>query len=162
LIIYVNVNQRWEADFRILRNTLRYAVLSQDNYQLGVMDNYFETLGTIVEFSIGLAGFIGIVAVVRQFRGIDSNLAQFRFKNLLVTAFVPGFFALPAMTLASFEVDDFSSLRYASGAFATFLILNFVFGWDNPGLFIAGPNIMLLQGAIFFSISDPKVNSVVC
>ena len=149
------------------------------------MDNVFDSLGTIVEFSIGLAGFTGIVAVVRRFRGIDSNLARFRFRNLLITAFLPGFFALLAITLASFNVDDNLSLRYASAAFAILMVpyfglvlhtapetksnkltftmwtlglttlvfqLVFLFVLNSPGFFIAGLNIMLLQGAVFFSV----------
>ena len=60
-------------------------------YVLGVMGGFTDDLGTIVEFSIGLAGFAGIVAALMR---NSTEIIRFRFLNLLTASFVPGFIAL--------------------------------------------------------------------
>jgi len=68
-------------------------------YLLGAMLDVVTPLGTITEFSIGLAGFAGIVAAINRPSGHDERLLTFRFTNLLVTAFAPGFLAILSMSL---------------------------------------------------------------
>lgn len=56
-------------------------------------------LGTIAEFSIGLAGFTGIVSVFAISRGAVRTSIEFRVRNLLLISFVPGFLSLAVIGL---------------------------------------------------------------
>lgn len=70
------------------------------------MEQLIDNLSTVAEFSIGLAGFAGIVAALTQGA---SEVVRFRFQNLLLTSFVPGFFALLVIGSSSLGIPD----RYA-------------------------------------------------
>ena len=91
-----------------------------------------EPLSIIAEFSIGLAGFAGIIAAVRR----DSDpVLQFRFAILLVTAFTPGFFSLLTISLDYLAVAQSTNVRISSGLLFIYL-----------GLFILSAYLKLPRG----------------
>lgn len=82
-----------------------------------------DFLGTIAEFSIGLAGFAGIVAALAKYRRPELALVRFRLANLLVSSFAPGFFALLTFGLISSAMAIDTALRVSSGVLAAGLLL---------------------------------------
>lgn len=85
------------------------------------MQDLIGPLSTIAEYSIGLAGFTGIIAAISHFRESMRPLMQFRVINLLVTAFAPGFFSLMAMSMLYIGIAEDLSLRIVSGLMAIYL-----------------------------------------
>lgn len=70
------------------------------------MENAIENLSAISEFSIGMAGFAGIVAVVvGSNRGWES-VSKFRAGNLIVLSIIAGFSALISLGLAQYIVGE--------------------------------------------------------
>ena len=82
------------------------------------MYDVVDFLGTIAEFSIGLAGFAGIVAALARYRRPELALVRFRLANLLVSSFAPGFFALLTFGLVASAMEIGAALRISSGALA--------------------------------------------
>ncbi len=62
-------------------------------------ESFAEMLGDIIEFSIGLAGFSGIVAVYAGRDGRWSPVDRFRSANLISAALIPGFVAFITLGL---------------------------------------------------------------
>ena len=82
------------------------------------MIQVIEPLGIVTEFSIGLAGFTGIIAIFANTQqGINSAI-QFRITNLLVSAFAPGFCALAVISLIHLGLSDAMSVRLGSAILA--------------------------------------------
>jgi hypothetical protein len=67
-----------------------------------------ELLSTIVEFSIGLAGFSGVIAAMSRNAGW-SELEKFRVVNLLQAALAPAFLSFAALGLAHFQPNSVSA-----------------------------------------------------
>ncbi len=82
----------------------------------------FDPLGIVCEFSIGLAGFTGIVAIFANSKDRVNSAIVFRIRNLLFSTFAPGFFALLVISLSAAEVPDILAVRIASGLFGLFLV----------------------------------------
>ncbi|MFT7141315.1 MAG: hypothetical protein ACJAYE_003472 [Candidatus Azotimanducaceae bacterium] len=80
-----------------------------------------DTFSMICEFSIGLAGFTGIVAIFSGDEIAVSPVIRFRVRNLLLCAFVPGFFGLSALGLIDFGVSTQLVAFYGSIAIFAFL-----------------------------------------
>ncbi|HEX7035235.1 MAG TPA: hypothetical protein VF210_05645 [Pseudomonadales bacterium] len=87
------------------------------------MYDVVDFLGTIAEFSIGLAGFAGIVAALAKYRQPELALVRFRLANLLVSSFAPGFFALLTFGLVASAMEVGTALRVSSSALAAGLFL---------------------------------------
>lgn len=84
---------------------------------------FIDALSTFAEFSIGLAGFSGIVIAVLTVAAGDRNLLRFRFSNLLNTAFAPGFSALIAVCLIFAGLTDIEVIRISSTLLAGYFII---------------------------------------
>jgi len=67
------------------------------------MSNEVEIMGNVVEFSIGLAGFSGVVAAF-TYRTRWGVIETYRLVNLLFAALIPGFTAF--VSLAALERED--------------------------------------------------------
>jgi len=70
------------------------------------MDSTVESLSTISEFSIGMAGFSGIVAVVVGTSRGWNDVSKFRAGNLIILSIIPGFSALTSLGLAQYISGD--------------------------------------------------------
>jgi hypothetical protein len=81
-----------------------------------------EALGIICEFSIGLAGFTGIVAIFANSQRQVGAAVRFRITNLLVSAFTPGFFALLVISLLQLGVVQETAVRSGSALFAASIL----------------------------------------
>ena len=84
--------------------------------------NIVEPLSSISEFSIGLAGFAGIVAMVANSKKEISAALRFRFLNLLYMSFFPGFISLFVIGLSYLSLAEESAVRIGSGMLALALI----------------------------------------
>jgi len=84
--------------------------------------NILDPLSTIAEFSIGLAGFTGIIAVVANFKDSELEVIRFRISNLLVTAFAPGFFSLITICMLFLGLAEVSAIRSSSGLLVIYLL----------------------------------------
>jgi hypothetical protein len=82
-----------------------------------------DTFSMICEFAIGLAGFTGIVAIFSGDEIAVSPVIRFRVRNLLLCAFVPGFFGLSALGLIEFGVSTQLVAFYGNIALFAFLII---------------------------------------
>lgn len=82
-----------------------------------------DTFSMVCEFAIGLAGFTGIVAIFSGDEIAVSPVIRFRVRNLLLCAFVPGFFGLSALGLIEFGVSTQLVAFYGSIALFVFLIV---------------------------------------
>jgi hypothetical protein len=99
-----------------------------------VQHDFLDFLGTITEFSIGLAGFAGIVAALGTYNRSELAVVRFRLSNLLVSSFAPGFFSMLTFVLiyGAMEVD--TAIRVSSGALAVYLCGWAVFAYSSkPG-----------------------------
>ena len=85
------------------------------------MNDITDPLSTVAEFSIGLAGFTGIIAAVSRGADADVALQRFRFMNLLITAFAPGFFAMFTICLIYLGVSEGLTLRISAVLLALYL-----------------------------------------
>ena len=86
-----------------------------------------ESLTSIVEFAIALAGFSGIVVALGRQPGRWAPADRIRVLNVLVFAFGAGFMAYLPMGLAHAGLDGSLLWRASSGGFLCFLVLTFVF-----------------------------------
>jgi hypothetical protein len=89
----------------------------------GSMLNPTTALAAIAEFSIGLAGFTGIVAVFADKRESFRPSEQFRVSNLLLISFTPGFISLFVMALVHAGIGMPVSVRAGSGVLAAFIFV---------------------------------------
>ncbi len=84
------------------------------------MTDIIEPLGMIAEFSIGLAGFTGIIAAL--FANRATPIVHFRFVNLLLTSFAPGFFALFTIAALYTGLPVETAMRLFSAALILYII----------------------------------------
>jgi hypothetical protein len=87
------------------------------------MTGIIDPLSVVAEFSIGLAGFTGIIAVFSNSSQNNSPVVYFRFVNLLVTAFAPGFFAMFTIAGIYLGLSELDSIRIVSGAFGLYILV---------------------------------------
>ena len=78
-----------------------------------------ETFGVIAEFSIGLAGFSGVVGLIGN---VPIEFLWFRIRNLLITAFAPGFVSLVGLAHLSVESDVTLVIRLSSALLAAVVL----------------------------------------
>ncbi len=79
------------------------------------MSEASELLSTIVEFSIGLAGFSGVIGIFIHRSGEWIYVDRYRIMNLLTMSLVPGFLAF--LTLGLLPITD-RAITVSAAAFA--------------------------------------------
>ena len=84
-----------------------------------------ETLALIAEFSIGLAGFSGIVALIGN---TNHPIHRFRVMVLLRASFTPGFCALLALLLQHAGLTLENTIRLTSAIFGLVTLTSFARG----------------------------------
>ncbi len=114
-----------------------------------------ETLAVIAEFSIGLAGFSGIISVIGK---AQTKLHQFRIKNLLITAFVPGFCALFGLVLLHFVVSHVDVVRSTSAILGIAISLNFASNFRAVRKLDAASSNLLNLRTKWFNIITSTLN----
>jgi len=112
------------------------------------MQDILDPLSTIAEFSIGLAGFTGIVAALVRFGEDMRPLVEFRFTNLLITAFAPGFFSLLTISLAIIGVSEILSLQISIA-----LLLIYLLTWMGWAAMKTPPGVHPLFRLLMWSIA---------
>jgi hypothetical protein len=89
-----------------------------------------ELLSTVIEFSIGLAGFSGVVAAMGRNAGW-SELERYRVVNLLQAALAPAFLSFAALGLAYLQPNSASAWQQAcfiSGCIAILFVVRVFLG----------------------------------
>lgn len=81
------------------------------------------SLGLLVEFSIGLAGFSAIVSVFLQRSSQLSALDRLRILNLLLLALLPAFIVFTCIGFESILADLDLAVRISSAVFAGCLLI---------------------------------------
>ncbi|MDH5738009.1 MAG: hypothetical protein OEZ23_06840 [Gammaproteobacteria bacterium] len=112
-----------------------------------IAQELLDPLSIIAEFSIGLAGFAGIVAALSHFKEEMRELVEFRFANLLITAFAPGFFALMTISLSIIGVDALLNLQISKG-----LLLLYLLSWMGWAAIKTPPGVHPLFRLLMWSI----------
>ena len=84
-----------------------------------------DSLTLIAEFSIGLAGFSGIVALIGR---TADRIHKIRVSILLRTSFTPGFCALFGIFLIHLGLDADSIARWTSALFGTVIAFHYALG----------------------------------
>jgi hypothetical protein len=84
------------------------------------MSDLIEPLGTFAEFSIGIAGFAGIIAAFTS-ASEGAELRLFRFRNLLITAFAPGFLSILTICLVYSGVMQETAVKISSAVLLSYL-----------------------------------------
>ena len=69
------------------------------------MNEATDLLSTIVEFSVGLAGFSGVVGIFIHRSGEWLYVDRFRITNLLIMSLTPGFLAFLSLGLIPIADD---------------------------------------------------------
>jgi len=87
-----------------------------------------DSLATVAEIGIALAGFSGLVVVLRKRSGPLNEIEKYRMSVLLATAFGAMFLALLPGALQQLGLDDDVVWRASSGILTAFS-LAFVLGW---------------------------------
>jgi ABC-type iron transport system FetAB permease component len=87
-----------------------------------------DSLATVAEIGIALAGFSGLVVVLRKRSGSLNDIEKYRMSVLLATAFGAMFLALLPGALQQLGLDDDVVWRASSGILTAFS-LAFVLGW---------------------------------
>ena len=85
-----------------------------------LMSETTELLGTVVELSIGLAGFSGVVGIFIQRSGQWIYVDRFRVTNLLLMSLTPGF--LSFISLGLIPIVD-NAIRISAAFFACTIAL---------------------------------------
>lgn len=88
-----------------------------------------DALNTLAEFSIGLAGFTGIIAIFANSRDRIGAALRFRITNLLALSFAPGFFALATLGLVYLVEQEATAIRITSAGIAAFSLLALTRGY---------------------------------
>ncbi|NKB99020.1 MAG: hypothetical protein GKR90_11090 [Pseudomonadales bacterium] len=110
--------------------------------------NFIDALSTIAEYSIGIAGFTGIVTALAKFQNANASLLSYRLSNLLTTAFVPGFSSLIALALTTTELDEVLVVRASS-----ILLTLYMCGWSYRVIRRKQPNTNKVMTVFMWSFS---------
>ena len=90
------------------------------------MSEITDLLSTITEFSIGLAGFSGVIGIFIRGSGGWLIVDRFRINNLLVMSLTPGFLAFFTMGLIQ-TIPESLAIRLSAAVFAIAVFLTLVF-----------------------------------
>lgn len=136
-----------------------------------------ESLQTIAEISIGLAGFSGLVVALRKDAGPLDDIQKYRLRILFSLSFGAMFLSLLPDTLVNFGVPD-ERLWFISSAtiFAySFLFIAWwimssrriaqvapeIFNWAAFSTMAAGHTIVLLQLAVMLDFLENRAPGVI-
>lgn len=87
-----------------------------------------DSLTLIAEFSIGLAGFSGVVALIGS---TSDRVHRIRVAILLRTSFTPGFCALFGICLLHLGLDSDSTVRWTSAIFGAVIAFHYALGMQS-------------------------------
>jgi len=87
------------------------------------MNPALDSLGSIIEFSVGIAGFSAIVSAFLQRAGGLDPISRFRVLNLLLMALSPAFAAFLYVGLSQILADQALVLRWCAGIYALWYLL---------------------------------------
>ena len=114
-----------------------------------------DSFGIIAEFSIGLAGFSGIVALVGHSPG---KIHRFRVSNLLKTAFTPGFCALLGLVLMHLDQPVEDVIRFTSAVLGLVVLLSLVGALRSIRNFDESARLILNKGIFWFETVTYSLN----
>jgi len=114
-----------------------------------------ESLGIIAEFSIGLAGFSGIVALIGN---ATIKIHRFRVSNLLRTAFTPGFCALLGLLLLHLGLQIENVVRLTSAVLGLAALLNLMTPLRAIRQFDESTRLLIGRGAFWFQTVTASLN----
>jgi len=90
------------------------------------METEINLLGNVIEFSIGLGGFSGIVAVFMN-RSRWTALERYRLINLLMAALVPAFASFIALGMLVMELDPVTGVWRLSCVILSVLVCGVIY-----------------------------------
>ena len=114
-----------------------------------------ESFGIIAEFSIGLAGFSGIVALIGN---ASIKVHWFRVSNLLRTAFTPGFCALIGIFLLHMGLQVENVIRLASAILGLAALLNLIMPLHAIRRFDESTRLLLGKRLFWFQAISASLN----
>ncbi len=114
-----------------------------------------ESFGIIAEFSIGLAGFSGIVALIGH---SPIKIHRFRVSNLLRTAFTPGFCALLGLVLLHLGLQVEVVIRLTSAVLGLAALVNLAVASRALLKFDDATRLSLGRGVAWFQIGAVSIN----
>jgi hypothetical protein len=85
-------------------------------------DLLVETLSTITELSIGLAGFSGVAAAFMQRSSAVSELDRMRITFNICISLIPGFAAFLTLSLINAGLDQITVIRWGSSTIVAVLL----------------------------------------
>jgi len=116
------------------------------------MSNIIEPLGIICEFSIGLAGFTGVMAIFANSREPLSGSFRFRIASLMFMAFTPGFLSLLVISLLHFDYGEMPSIRIGSIVFVVAILGLTIFTFRARRQILSGPGQQLGELVFWFTM----------
>ncbi len=114
-----------------------------------------DSFGIIAEFSIGLAGFSGIVALIGN---VPVKIHRFRVTNLLKTAFTPGFCALLGLVLLHLGLQVEQVIRITSAVLGLAVLLNMVTALRAIRYFDESARMLMNRRISWFNIVTYSLN----
>ena len=114
-----------------------------------------DSFGIIAEFSIGLAGFSGIVALIGN---VSVRIHRFRVANLLKTAFTPGFCALLGLVLLHLGQQVEQVIRITSAVLGLAVLLNIVTALRSIRYFDESTRMLLNRKIFWVNIVTYSLN----
>lgn len=109
-----------------------------------------DTFMIFAEFSIGLAGFSGVVALIGN---VPLDFLHFRVRNLLFSAFTPGFVSLSGILLLHLELEITSVVRITSALLAVVMTFGFISGVRRMRRFDKDARGLLSRGLFWFNFT---------
>lgn len=114
-----------------------------------------DTFMILAEFSIGLAGFSGVVALIGN---VPLDFLQFRVRNLLYAAFTPGFVALCGILFLHLDLQTESVVRLTSAVFAGVMIFGLITGLRRLRRLDKEAWSLLSRGLFWFNMTVGPAN----
>ena len=118
----------------------------------------YETFGIIAEFSIGLAGFSGVVALIGN---VPIEFVWFRIRSLLITAFAPGFISLVGILHLHIETDVVAVVRTASALLGAMLLFGLIVGIRSLRGLDSSAKALLNRALLWFNLTTYPANIVI-
>ena len=114
-----------------------------------------DSFGIIAEFSIGLAGFSGIVALIGH---APIKIHRFRVSNLLRTAFTPGFCALLGLFLLHLGLHVEDVIRLTSAVLGLAALLNLIAALRDIRQFDESTRLLIGRRVFWFQVVTYSLN----
>jgi len=115
-----------------------------------------DSLQTIAEISIGLAGFSGLLVALREKSGPFDNIQKYRLRILFSLSFGAMFLSLLPGTLLNFDVPDGRIWFDSSAALLTFS-LGFVVWWILSSRHMARVAPEIFNWAVFCTMATGHI-----